>query len=299
MNATSLNIAALLEKRRLPDLPEPRRRMVEHLARNPAFARPVLESMGTLPRHAFAPPQFWRLAYGEYELWAPGGYLARPSLVARIGTEIIERKSARVLVYAAWTGYEACIWSLHCEETDTVEHDPWLLWAAADANRELGIRNIHQKASDGQLGWVERSPYDAVVFLAAIPGIPPSLWEQVKDHGVIIAPIGVYGQQQVVCVEKNSQGRTHHLGSGLFPALVGVWGYFFGPLHMAGGNFDGGLEGVGIEGARLDESSEPSATTEEHERQSSAERGAGEEIGPKTRPSSTEGRPRGRAPREP
>lgn len=279
MNASPLNLAALLQKRQLPDLPEPRRRMVEHLATKRELAHPVLEGMEIVPRHAFAPPQFWRLAYGDYELWAPGSYLARPSVIARIGTELVQRKAAKVLVYAAWTGYEACIWSLTCEELDTVEHDPWLLWAAADAYRELGIRNIHQKASDGQLGWIERSPYDAIVFLAAIPEIPHSLWEQVKDLGAIIAPIGAYGQQQIICVERDSEKRIRNLGTGLFAPLLGAWNVPFTPT--LGTNLNIGASEHRLEGARIDaaETEDPSIdpAINEQDRQAAAKGGPGAE----------------------
>ncbi|WP_074078414.1 protein-L-isoaspartate O-methyltransferase family protein [Microvirga massiliensis] len=234
-----IRAADLLVKRRLPDMPVARSQMVDRLVRNYGIGPPITDAMLAIPRHAFAPPMFWRLGYAEMELWAPGQFLVKPSVIARIASELVACSCRTILEYSAWTGYAACILSFIGERIDTVDHDPWLLWLASDAYRELGIGKIHQKASDGILGWPERAPYDALIFSAAIPAINPFLFDQLADGGVIIAPVGSYFGPQRLTLAAKRRGHISFRDMGLcvYPPLMGVWsGNVFGFVRTPPGH---------------------------------------------------------------
>jgi protein-L-isoaspartate(D-aspartate) O-methyltransferase len=223
--ARTCNRARLLQKRGLPDLPEARERLIQHLRAIGAGSEPVLKAMAEVPRHAFAPPALWRMAYADTELWGPTAFLPQPSAVAKIATAIQESGARKVLEYATGTGYMTSVLALLADRVDTVEHDPWQLWLSSDAFRELELSNISQKASDGRLGWPERAPFDGIVIAAAVPKILPSFLAQLTDTGVLVAPVGgYYGPHRLLRAQKTSQGTTvTDLGQCFFPPLTGVW----------------------------------------------------------------------------
>lgn len=221
-----LDIDKLLSYRELPDLPEARAAMIERLAKRSDVDPRVLEVMGAIPRHAFAPRELWRVAYAESELWAPSAFLPSARAVARIATALATLASKqRWLEYAAGTGYTASVLSQLSNEIYCVEHDPWLLWSASEAFRLLGCQNVSQRASDGRLGWPEKAPFDGIVLSAGVPVVPRVLLDQLAPDGCLIAPVGPYGGPFRLTLARKMDGelRLEDLGSHFYPPLTGAW----------------------------------------------------------------------------
>lgn len=220
-----INSDRLLRKRNLPDLPGARRMMVERLRKMSGVSERVLAAMADIPRHAFAPPGLWQMAYADTELWGWPTFLARPSVMARLATYLEQRKARKVLEYATWTGYFTTILAHIAETVDTAEHNPWLLWLSSDAFRELELDTVAQKASDGRLGWPERAPYDAIAVGAGVPRIPVELIDQLELGGVCVAPVGPHGGPHRLLAVRKSRKMTSatDLGPCYFPPLLGAW----------------------------------------------------------------------------
>lgn len=80
---------------------------------------------------------------------------------------------------------------------------------------------------DGSKG-VDKKKFDKIVVSATCPEIPKPLIKQLKNGGMIIAPIGEpYGHQELVCVKKTKQGKLmrKNLGSVVFVLLRGQYGW--------------------------------------------------------------------------
>ena len=60
-------------------------------------------------------------------------------------------------------------------------------------------------AADGRGGWPSQGPYDVIHVGAAAPALPQALLDQLAPNGVLILPIGVFGQQ-LKRVTKDAQG---------------------------------------------------------------------------------------------
>lgn len=216
----------LLDKRKLPELAEIRNRMVDALSADPSLDRKILDIMREVPRHAFAPAPVWRSSYTETDLAASGVFLASPRVAAKMLSAAATGPARKILLYGAWAGYEAVILSQIAEEIYTIEHNPWLLWSAADAYRELDIRNVHQRAASPYTDWTEGGPFDAVIMLGSVPAITKTIWTQTADDGLIIAPLQSGLGQRIVAVRKAHQDQPDQLGSARFPPLPG----FFPPI---------------------------------------------------------------------
>jgi protein-L-isoaspartate(D-aspartate) O-methyltransferase len=229
--ARAINRERLLRKRRGIDAPEIRERSIEGLS---ALRLPerVTAAMAQVPRHAFSPEVSAPFAYAHTSLWAAPAFLPSPEIVGRMAAGLELRDDSAVLEYATGTGYLTVVLSLLAGRVYTVEHDPWLLWSSSDAFRELEILNIHQKASDGRLGWPEEAPFDAIVIGAAVPWLLGDFLSQLKEGGIIVAPVGPYlGPHRLVKAVRSRQGMvTTDLGHCHFPPLTGVWN----PLLVGG-----------------------------------------------------------------
>ena len=80
--------------------------------------------------------------------------------------------------------------------------------------------------SDGSEGYAKESPYDRIIVAAACPKIPKPLTDQLKEGGIIVAPVeSILGQEMVKGIKKNGKLITTSLGYFSFVPLKGKHGY--------------------------------------------------------------------------
>ena len=46
------------------------------------------------------------------------------------------------------------------------------------------------RLGDGSRGWPEEAPFDRILVTAAAPDVPTALREQLRDGGILVAPVG-------------------------------------------------------------------------------------------------------------
>ena len=71
----------------------------------------------------------------------------------------------------------------------------------------LGLDNIEYKIGDGFYGWDEHAPFDAVLVAAAAPRIPEPLWQQLREGGRIVIPLGEQGKTQRLVRATKTAGK--------------------------------------------------------------------------------------------
>ena len=62
--------------------------------------------------------------------------------------------------------------------------------------RDLELDNVTVIVGDGTLGAPEHAPFDRVVVTAAAAEVPPALIDQLREDGILVAPIGPPGGVQ-------------------------------------------------------------------------------------------------------
>jgi protein-L-isoaspartate(D-aspartate) O-methyltransferase len=153
----------------------------------------ILTAMRTLPRERFAPPAKAALAYIDEHLEvAPGRYLMKPLVQARLIQLAAPRAGETALIVGAGTGYGAAILAACGVHVIALEQDPALLAIArvvlADT-RIAGQTNITLVEGPLSEGWPAQAPYDLVIIEGAVHAIPDKLGRQVAATGRLVTLI--------------------------------------------------------------------------------------------------------------
>lgn len=187
----------------------------------------VLAAMRKVPRHLFVPEHIRHNAYADMAMSiGEGQTISQPYMVA-VMTELLELKSQdKVLEIGTGSGYQAAILAEIAKDVYTIERIFELAERARNILADIGYNNVHVIVGDGTKGLESEAPFDKIIITAASPEIPKPLIEQLKEEGIIVAPVG--GRfSQVLIKGKKKRGillEEHHVPC-VFVPLVGEYGW--------------------------------------------------------------------------
>jgi protein-L-isoaspartate(D-aspartate) O-methyltransferase len=205
-----------------------RDRLIERLRENGIRDERVLNVMRALPRHLFIDEALASRAYEDTALPIGNGQtISQPWVVAKMTEALIEKKMPKtVLEIGTGSGYQTAVLASFGIQVFTVERIDELLRTARPRFRQLKLNElIRSKHDDGNLGWAELGPFDAILLTCAAPALVQPLLEQLNDPGVLISPVGTdAGKQKLLRLEKCDGHITEQdLGPVSFvPLLPGV-----------------------------------------------------------------------------
>jgi|ERR1700675_1738267 len=163
----------------------------------------VLKAMRQVPRHEFVVEPFQQNAYEDRPLpIGEGQTISQPYIVAAMLDHLALRSGDRVLEVGTGSGYVTALLSVLCAEVYSVERHAQLAASAGRTLRRLGYENIKIKVGDGNQGWFEHAPFDAILVSAATAEIPPDLFVQLREGGRMILPIGPSSSQELQLISK-------------------------------------------------------------------------------------------------
>jgi protein-L-isoaspartate(D-aspartate) O-methyltransferase len=182
----------------------------------------VLDAMRKVPRHEFLSETFRQDAYEDHPLpIGEGQTISQPYIVAAMLEHLALQASDRVLEVGTGSGYVTALLSLLSAEVYSVERHAQLAASAESTLQRLDYRNGKIRVGDGSQGWAEYAPFDAILVSAATPEMPPALFDQLREGGRMMAPIGPPFSQdlQLIC-KVNGQPEAKILEGCRFVPLV-------------------------------------------------------------------------------
>ena len=204
-----------------------RDRLIDRLKAEGIADTRVLDVLRRLPRHLFIEEALASRAYEDTALpIGLGQTISQPWVVARMTEALIQHKlPAKVLEIGTGSGYQAAVLAALVENVYTVERIEELLRNARRRFRKLGIGNVRSRHDDGKLGWAEHAPFDAITLTAAGEAVDAALFAQLAPDGVLVAPVGPPGLQQLLRYRRGEKGwNGENLGAVSFVPLLGGLG---------------------------------------------------------------------------
>jgi len=182
----------------------------------------VLAAMGAVPRHEFVPAELREDAYENRPLpIGEGQTISQPYIVAAMLERLALRENDRVLEVGTGSGYVTALLSVLCAEVFSVERHAGLAVSARGTLSRLGYGNVTIKTGDGRLGWREHAPFDAVLVSAAVAEVPAALFEQLREGGRLMIPVGAPSSQELQLIQKrNGMAEVQVLEGCRFVPLV-------------------------------------------------------------------------------
>lgn len=170
----------------------PRQKMVEEIKTVYGLRdAKVLSAMLKIPREEFISPNLQYLAYNDGPVAIGYGQtISQPYTVAFMTHLLDLSGNERVLEIGTGSGYQAAVLSHLAKEVYTIERILGLAKEARKRLKRLGFKNVFVKAGQGELGWQKKSPFDAMIVTAGVEEIPKVLFGQLKEGGVLVAPVG-------------------------------------------------------------------------------------------------------------
>jgi protein-L-isoaspartate(D-aspartate) O-methyltransferase len=195
----------------IPDWASERRWMVDTQLRSRGIHdERVLAAMNTIPREQFVPVEARVVAYRDEP--CPIGFgqtVSQPYMTALMAQELRLSGSEKVLEIGAGSGYAAAVMGRLAARVVTVEIVPQLVeFARANLHRTGCGANVEVICGDGGSGYPAEAPYDGISVAAGAPDIPTALLEELADPGVLVIPVGGFGDQELRVVEKRG-GHIH------------------------------------------------------------------------------------------
>ena len=189
--------------------------------------RNVLAAMGKVPRHMFVSEALMDQAYGDFPL--PIGEqqtISQPFIVAEMTQALQINSEDRVLEIGTGSGYQAAILAEIAFRVYTIERIHSLLIRARTLFDRLQYHNIVTRLSDGTTGWLDESPFDAIIVTAGSPKIPDTLINQLAVGGRMVVPVGDQHSQELIKMTKDETGiHQISLGGCRFVKLIGEHGW--------------------------------------------------------------------------
>jgi protein-L-isoaspartate(D-aspartate) O-methyltransferase len=165
----------------------------------------VLDAMRQVPRHEFVPETLRQDAYEDHPLpIGEGQTISQPYIVAAMLEHLGLRATDRILEVGTGSGYVTALLSLLCSEVYSVERHAQLAAAAESTLDRLKYRNVKIRVGDGYQGWAEYAPFDAILVSAATSEMPPALFDQLREGGRMMVPIGPPFSQELQLISKVS-----------------------------------------------------------------------------------------------
>ena len=187
----------------------------------------VLRAMSRVPRERFVPARLASEAYSDKPLpIGHGQTISQPYIVALMSEALGCRDGARILEIGTGSGYQAAVLAEMGMHVWTLEYLDILASHARRRLRDLNYSKVTVLCMDGNDGWVEEAPYDAVLVSAASQEIPRAPYSQLRQGGCMVLPMGSEECQELVKVSRLADGvHEEYLGACRFVKLVGRHGW--------------------------------------------------------------------------
>jgi len=203
------------------------RMVVEDLRGRGITDERVLEVMGQIRREDFVGGKYQSHAYDDGPLpIGMGQTISQPYIVALMSEQLRVEKGHEILEIGTGSGYQTAVLSRLGRWVYTIERHGELTNPAQNALERAERRNVEFCIGDGSCGWSGERVFDRIIITAAVEKVPGALIEQLKDGGIMVAPVGQMYSQELMVYKKTAGEIVGKSICGVrFVKLIGKYGF--------------------------------------------------------------------------
>ena len=201
-----------------------RKRLIDGIRRKGITNENVLNALMKVPRHFFMAKGFEERAYQDNAFpIAADQTISQPYTVA-VQTSLLDvQKGEKVLEIGTGSAYQAAVLLELGANLFTIERQRELYKSSQLLLKKLGYFPFSY-FGDGYKGLPTYAPFNKILITAGAREIPQELLKQLKIGGILVAPIGPRGSQDMLKVTKISVTEFQEESFGKFvfvPMLKG------------------------------------------------------------------------------
>lgn len=185
-----------------------RKKLVAELSGKGIKDQKVLDAILKIPRHLFLDNAFEEWAYKDTAFPIDCEQTISQPYTVAFQTSLLEVKpNDKIMEIGLGSGYQACVLHEMGARVYSIERFKILHDKTVDRLKRLGYGAIRTFYGDGFAGLPRFAPFDKILITAACPEIPSTLWDQLKTDGIMVVPMSVGADVQIMCrFYKNSDG---------------------------------------------------------------------------------------------
>lgn len=151
----------------------------------------VLTLIKELPREAFVPPAFLKLAYADIQIpLGEGEVMMEPKLEARMMQELDVRPKEKVLEVGTGSGYVTALLARAAKHVYSVDVHAGFTEQARARLAAFDIANVTLEIGDASRGWNTHGPYDAIAVTGSLPVLPEAFQQSLAMGGRLFVVVG-------------------------------------------------------------------------------------------------------------
>jgi len=163
----------------------------------------VLTAMLRVPRHEFVQDAYRNQAYDDNPLpIGDGQTISQPYIVGLMIELLHVQPGHDVLEIGTGSGYQTALLSVLSRHVYSIERHPALAARANETLSRLGFLNVTLEVGDGSAGLPAHAPFDGVIVSAAAPTFPQALFDQLREGGRLVVPVGPPKAQSLQLISK-------------------------------------------------------------------------------------------------
>lgn len=168
------------------------------------FSKSILEAFSKVKRENFIPKNLKKLAYEDTAL--PIGKkqtISQPYTIAMMFSLLDLKKGQKILEIGSGCGYTLALISKITGSKGKIFGIERIKDLSEKSKMNLeNYKNIKIYNKNGFKGLEEKAPFDRILISAGYQEIPKSLIKQLKDKGIIVAPLGTRYEQSLIAYER-------------------------------------------------------------------------------------------------
>ena len=204
--------------------------LIQYWRENYNFKEKEIEAFRSVKRENFVLKELELSAYEDTPLpILREKTISQPTTVMIMTSALELKEGDKVFEVGTGSGYQTALLAelIGNGKVTSTEVIPELVEFSKKNLKKSNIDNIEIHEIDGSKGFEKEAPYDKVIITAACKDFPYALIEQLKPHGIIVAPVGNEENQMMVKAVKkeNNDLEYEFLGPFLFCPLYGDYGF--------------------------------------------------------------------------